>query len=167
MADNVTEFIEMMSQSGKSHIKVQTAWATVKSVDWNKKTMTATGVRDGLDYYNVSLGVGAIFIKPKSDTLCLIGMIENKDAAWMLLDAKEAIAVEVKVGDVKVAIDGIAGKWMVNNEQTGLKDILTKIHDTILNLKVNTPSGPSVGLLPDTVADLGEIDIKINQLLMD
>lgn len=89
MGDSVRKLAEILGNAGKKHIKVQTAWATVKEVDWEAKTMVATGVADALDYLDVSLGIGAVYRKPKAGTRCLLGIIEDNVAATFLIDAGE------------------------------------------------------------------------------
>lgn len=104
--DNIDALLGFVKNAGKRHVKVQVAWATVKSVDWDTKTMVATGVADDLDYNDVLLGLGACYRKPKVGTKCLLGLIENNDAASFLIEAEELELVEwnggVNEGLVKV-----------------------------------------------------------------
>ncbi|MNS21777.1 hypothetical protein D3C72_535470 [compost metagenome] len=86
----------MIRDAGRDHVKVQTCWVTVKSVDWDKKTMIATGVADDLDFEDVSLGIGYMYQKPAIGCLCLLGMIENQDAAAFLIDAEVVEELNLK-----------------------------------------------------------------------
>lgn len=100
---NINKFYEHLNSAGGKHVKVQTSWVNAKEIDWDNKTMTATGVRDGLDYQDVILGLGGVYIRPKVGTRCLIGLVENKDAAAYLIDASEIEEVDIDI-DVKVSL---------------------------------------------------------------
>ncbi|MFA9212474.1 MAG: hypothetical protein ACEQSR_01320 [Candidatus Methylacidiphilales bacterium] len=87
--DKVRELVEAIGQKAKEHIKVNTAWVKCTEIDWENKTMTGVGVSDNLEYFEVSLGLGAITIKPVINNLCLIGIIENKETETFLIEATE------------------------------------------------------------------------------
>lgn len=88
--DEIQKFKKNLRKLAQSQVMVQTSWVKVKSVDWDKKTMVATGIIDGLDYHDVLLGLGSEYIKPKVGTLCKIGKVENKDAASYVISTEEA-----------------------------------------------------------------------------
>lgn len=90
------EFNKLIGQRIKELLPVQTVWAVCKSVDWESKTMTATGQSDSLDYEDVSLGVGWQYLKPKVKTICLLGIEENNPANAFLIDAFEIEEMELK-----------------------------------------------------------------------
>lgn len=85
----ISDFIELFTQKARELTPVQTVWATCKSVDWDNKKMVATGQTDNLDYEDVLLGNGFEFKKPKQDTICLLGIIQNNSAMVFLIDAVE------------------------------------------------------------------------------
>ena len=87
--DNITELGAVLNERTKKLIDVQTHWCNVKSVDWDKKTMVATGLVDDLDFFDVNLGVGSIYKKPKIKTKCLIGIINNNIADAFLIECDE------------------------------------------------------------------------------
>jgi hypothetical protein len=89
MNNELNEFERLLYERNKAAVKAQIIWATVKSVDWDAKTMTATGIVDGLDYYDVSLGLSSFYRKPKINTKCRLGILENKSAASFLIDAEQ------------------------------------------------------------------------------
>jgi hypothetical protein len=91
----IQEFGHLLSKTFDAKTKVQTHWVIVKSVDWDAKTMVATGVKDDLDFYDVILGLGSINLKPKVDSLCLIGIILNKEASVFLINAQEIETYEL------------------------------------------------------------------------
>ncbi|MCO5253638.1 MAG: hypothetical protein M9892_04640 [Bacteroidetes bacterium] len=84
----VGEMVAMFRQMAKQQQVIGTVWATAKEIDWENKTMIATGLKDDLDYFNVRLGLGAIVVKPKVGARCLLGIIENKEAEAHLLSAE-------------------------------------------------------------------------------
>lgn len=71
----------------QNKLPVQTRWATVKSVDWNAKTMVV--LIDGLEYFDVLLGLGDHQVKPSANSKVLVGMIGNKEAAMWLIYAEQ------------------------------------------------------------------------------
>lgn len=92
---NIIEFGKLLTRKTKDLIDVQTHWCIVKKVDWDKKTMTATGVVDDLDFYDVLLGLGSINRKPSVDSKCLIGIVNNNSAAAFLIECESVDEVEI------------------------------------------------------------------------
>jgi hypothetical protein len=82
-------FRELLKRQSKSLIPIQTYWVVVKSVDWEEKTMIATGIANELPFYDVLLGLGGFYRKPKIGTSCLIGVIENQESITFLLDCDQ------------------------------------------------------------------------------
>lgn len=80
----------------KRNIPIQTIWVTVSEVDWEERTMTAIGIDDEVEYYDVLLGLGSVDLKPIIGSNCLIGIIENKDTSSFLLLADEVEEIESK-----------------------------------------------------------------------
>lgn len=66
-----------------------TIWARAKEVDWDTKTMTATSVTDELPYFEVPLGIGTLYRRPKVGSKVLLGILEGSQAAAVLLDAED------------------------------------------------------------------------------
>lgn len=93
--DNITELGAVLNERAKKLIDVQTHWCNVKSVDWDKKTMVATGLVDDLDFFDVNLGIGSIYKKPKVKTKCLIGIINNNIADAFLIECDEIEILEI------------------------------------------------------------------------
>lgn len=79
----------------KQNMPIQTVWAKAKSIDFDNKIMDCIGISDDLEYYDVLLGLGSINIKPKQNTKCLIGTIENEEAASFLIWAEEIDEIEI------------------------------------------------------------------------
>lgn len=164
-SDNINQFYESLRGMTAGRKKVQTAWAVVKSVDWEAKRMVATGVLDNLDYVGVLLGVGNKFTKPTVGSKCLIGMIENKDASMFLIDAEEVDLFEYNQGGLMIEVDSVTNKVSIKNAQVSMLDLFQDLKDLIMSLKVATPSGPSTNLLPDSILELEAFELSFKQLL--
>ena len=82
--------------------QAQLRFAVCKSVNWSEKTMTAVGVSDDAPYKGVQLGFGYVDIKPKKDTVCLIGILEGREALTFLINAEDVELVEVKSGTIEI-----------------------------------------------------------------
>jgi len=82
-----------------------------------------------------------------------------------LLKADEVEKISYIQGGLEILIDSTDKKISIKNSTTSLHDIFDDLASLITNLKVNTPSGPSVGLLPDTVAELTQFKTTFKSLL--
>lgn len=140
--DKARELAELIGGAGKRHVKVQTVWAIAKEVDWDGKKMIATGVADDLDFLNVRLGLGSIYRKPAVGTLCLLGLIENKDAATFLIDAEELeeLSIETTVKTNLKAVEtvfnsgefgGLVKIGELKNNLDQLKQFCEKMHASL------------------------------------
>lgn len=116
--EGAKEFNELLSQRIKELIPTQTVWVTVKEVDWDEKTMTAVGVTDNLEYYDVLLGLQSEFKKPVVGSRCLIGIIENKDNSFLLyateieehlITDKTGFKIHLKNGELQLNGDSFSG----------------------------------------------------------
>lgn len=128
------EFTRLLREQGKSHVKPQLVWATVKSVDWEQKTMTATDVVDGLDYYNVLLGIGAIYKNPKAGTKCLLGVVGNKAAATFLIEA-ESVEETIYTSDKTTFVIKESG-FVIKQNNESLKSVLNDFFDEVNKIVV-------------------------------
>lgn len=126
--EGVTEFNQLLSQKIRELIPIQTAWATAKDIDWDKKMMTATGLTDDLDYHDVLLGIGGEFKKPKRGTKCLIGIVSNSANAF-LITAEAVDEIVYSSGDSQLTIkeDG----FIVKQKNESLKAIFVDMIDEI------------------------------------
>ena len=128
------EFIRLQKEQGKSHVKPQIVWAIVKSVDWEKKTMIATDLLDGLDYFKVLLGIGAIYQKPKVGVKCLLGVLGNKAAATFLIEAEE-VEETIYTSDKTKFVIKESGFIIQKNEES-LKSVLNDFIDEVNKIVV-------------------------------
>ncbi|MFN8238640.1 MAG: hypothetical protein U0T77_10770 [Chitinophagales bacterium] len=109
MSEEISKLRESIHKMIQENTPVLTIWCSVKSVDWDSKTMVATGTTDKLDYNDVLLGLDSVCKKPKIGTKCLIGIIENKDAQSFLISCDEVDAIEFQT-------TGAAMKWKVEDD---------------------------------------------------
>lgn len=129
------KFVDGLNRTINKSRQAQLRFARCLFVDWEKRTMTAIGVSDDVNYEGVQLGFGYIDIKPAKDSICLIGILEGREALSFLINADQVELVEVKSG--KIEINGgengglvrsaaVAGKVSaLENELNALKNILS------------------------------------------
>lgn len=167
---NITQLGQTLHEIAKGHVKVQTCWATVKEIDWEAKTMTVIGVLDSLPFYNVLLGIGSFYRRPTIGTDCLIGMIENKDAATFLIDAESIDEAVYLSGESTFTIlpDGfilkqgeVSFKQVLNDFQTQVGKLCDELNKVIVTIG----TGPNVALITAIKQKItGEITDKTNQI---
>lgn len=129
---NIDKLVSGIRDTAKAQVKVQTCWVVAGQVDWEARTMTATGVSDDLDFFNISLGLGGLYRKPKKGTRCLIGMIENQEAASFLIDAAEVEEFSFTSGSTTLVMDGSG--FEVSRQNESLKKILDSLIDEVLKI---------------------------------
>ena len=131
--EGVTEFNQLLSQKIRELIPIQTAWATAKNIDWDKKTMTATGLTDDLDYHDVLLGLGGEYKKPKEETKCLIGIVSNSANAF-LITAEEVDEMIFTSGESQLTIkeEGFIVKQSNESLKTIFEDMIDEINKIIV-----------------------------------
>lgn len=139
----IGEFNNLMAEKMKRSQSVQTVFATVKAVDWDKKTMTATGVVDDLDYYDVLLGLGEIYTKPKVGSRVLIGLINNQGNNSFLIWSEESEEWAHKVGKAEMEMknDG----FVLEAQGESLKKVLNDFIDEVNKIIVVNGTTINVG----------------------
>jgi len=107
-------------------MKATLRWVSATKIDWNAQTMTATD-GDGLEFFDVLLGVGTTAVKPVNGTDCLIAIIEGDEATAFLLYADQAELIQFNGGELGglVKISPVIA-WMhkVNSDMNTLKTLL-------------------------------------------
>jgi hypothetical protein len=137
MSKSLLELKKLLTDKMKSHVPLQTEWVTVKEIDWEEKTMTAIGENNGLEYYDVLLGLGSINTKPKIDSLALVGAIHNGEACFMI-SCEEIEEVElIDQSGFKVSLND--GLLLINGEEFGgivnAKELKTQVDKNTLILE--------------------------------
>ncbi|MDP1708849.1 MAG: hypothetical protein Q8L89_07290, partial [Gammaproteobacteria bacterium] len=64
--------VKLLKAQAKKQVPTQVVWATVDSVDWNAKTMQCTAQTDELERYDVLLGLGSQYMRPKKGSKVLL-----------------------------------------------------------------------------------------------
>jgi hypothetical protein len=137
----IDKFAENFNRRLDGAKQAQLRFAICRSVNWNEKTMTATGVSDDVDYMDVKLGFGYIDIKPKIDTICLIGILEGKEALSFLINAEDVELVELKSGNI--IINGGDNKGFVKVEK--MTEWMQKVYSDLQTLKTQLSTHPTAG----------------------
>jgi len=108
--------------------------------------MTAVGIDDEVEYFDVSLGLGSVDIKPKMGSTCLIGIIENKDTSCYLLSCDEIEEIDINVEECQFKInDG----FLLKKQNETLKQLMGDLIQACRNMVFKTNSGITIELLTD------------------
>jgi hypothetical protein len=125
--------LDHFSQLFKGHLngsmKATLRWVSATEVDWDAQTMTAVD-GDGLEFFDVLLGVGTTAVKPVVGTDCLIAIVEGDEATAFLLFADEAELIQLNGGELGGLIKitpTIAWMKKVNLDMQVLKTLLSGI----------------------------------------
>ena len=154
--ESANEFNRLLGQRIRELIPIQTSWAIVKSVDWEKKTMTATGLIDDLDNFDVLLGIGAEFRKPKVGTKCLIGIIGNSPNSF-LIEADELEEIFYKTGESEFTINDQG--FIIKHADESIKAVLNDMIDEVN--KIIVINGTTIN-----VAAMEVIKQRLNTILI-
>jgi len=120
--NELDKFADIFRRRLEGTKQAQLRFVTCKSVDWGDKTMTAIGVSDDVPYEDVQLGFGYVDVKPKPDTVCLIGILEGKEVLTFLVNAEDVELVEIKSGTIKIN-DGKNGAVKLKDLQDNLEKL--------------------------------------------
>lgn len=129
----------------KGEIPMQTAWVEVMEVDWENQTMTAKGLSDDLEYYDVLLGLGQIAIKPEVGTMCIIGMIENNDTTPFLIYADTVEDYRITVAENQFEMD--AAGFLLKKHNETLQKLMVDLLQEIQKMKFTTNTGSTILLV--------------------
>lgn len=119
--DPVAKLRELLRKDMDARVPVQTVWATCTSVNSEEGTMEAT--REGLEYYDVLLGLGGDRLEPIAGSKVLLGLVENKAAACFLIYAEETERRNIN-GD---AFGGLARADAIAQELASLQQDLNAL----------------------------------------
>lgn len=137
MSKGLQQLKSLLTDKMKSHVPLQTEWVKVQSVDWDDKTMIAIGENNGLEYFDVLLGLGAYNVRPKLETLALVGAIHNGEACFMI-SCEEIEEIElIDQSGFKVSLND--GLLKINGENCGgivnAKELKTQLDKNTLILQ--------------------------------
>lgn len=105
-------------------------WVTVTAVNQEEQTMDATGVTDGLEFFDVQLGVGSVVMYPAIGATCLVAIVEGQPSDAFLLSASKVERIEV-TASVSIVMNGGYNGGLINIEAltekiNGLVDTFNK-----------------------------------------
>lgn len=128
----------------KGNIPIQTVWVTVSEVDWEERTMTAIGIDDEVEFFDVLLGLGSVDLKPKIGSDCLIGIIENQSTTSFILMANELEEIDVVIEDCQLNInDG----FLLKKQNETLAKLMSDLLKEIQKMKFTTNTGSTIKLV--------------------
>lgn len=125
-------------------------------------TITITGVRLKVQKGGEN---DKLILFPSINKMVLCGSLTGDMRDLVVLKSERVAKLEYAENGMQITIDSQSGKVAVKNETVSLKDLFDDLKTIIENLKVFTPTGPSEGVLPDSVLALAELQTKINSLL--
>lgn len=170
---NVQEFGEILNRKTKESQPIQTHWCEVTEVDWQAKTMTVKGLSDGLEFFDVLLGLGSYYRKPTIGTRCIIGLVENKEAATILIDAESFEEAVFYSGESEFVIKKEG--FIVKANRESLKTIINdqnkelgKLCDEIMKIVVaigTSPNNPVIMKIKQALSVTN--DNRFNQILVE
>lgn len=85
--DAVEQLRRLIREEIKRGVPVQTVWAEAGQADLQSGTMDATS--EGLEYFDVLLGLGGDLVEPEPGSKVLLGILGNKAEACILLYAEQ------------------------------------------------------------------------------
>ena len=168
--NNISEFNNILKARAKNAV-IQTHWCTVKAVDWDARNMTATGNNDGLDFYEVQLGLGSVNIRPKVGTKCLVGIIANNAASSFLISAEEILEIAINAGESELTVkeEGIILKRNSENLKVVLNDLFSeiqKLNEETSKIAVKAKAPESVPILLEIYTETELINQRLNSILI-
>lgn len=125
----ISDFIELLRQKTKENLEISTIWAVVKSVDWNQKTCVCIGDLDNLEYYDVLLGIGDVYKKPKKGSKTLLGIINGNSAHTFLIHCDEVEEIEITSGKSKFLIEEKG--FVIQQGNESLKNVFNDMIDEL------------------------------------
>lgn len=130
----VAEFTKLIGQFNKERQSIATVWATIKSIDWDQKICICTGLLDDLDYYEVLLGIGDVYIKPKKGTQVLLGLINGNHANAFVLHAEAIEEIQTNASQTKVRITekGVSIAKGTESLKTVLNDMIDELNKIVV-----------------------------------
>lgn len=157
MSKHLIEFKKILTEKMTAKVPIQTEWVKVTSVDWEDKTMVAIGQDNGLEYFDVLLGLGSLNIRPKVESLALVGSIHNGEACFMIsceeieeLELTDKTGFKVSLNNGLLAVNGDEYGGIVNAKE--LKTQLDK--NTLILEKIQTVFNSWVAVPNDGGASL-------------
>jgi hypothetical protein len=129
--NKIAEFKRLMQKKAFDQVPIQTMWAIVKEVDWGAKTMDV--LVDDLEVYDVLLGLGNEYKKPTIGSKCLIGIIENKQGAFLLhASSVSDHVIKIEPSILTVTENGFSIKKGSESLKTVLGDFIDEVNKIVV-----------------------------------
>ncbi|KAA6347156.1 hypothetical protein EZS27_005325, partial [termite gut metagenome] len=93
-----TKFKTLFKQHLNGAKTAQIRYVSCKAVDWDNRIMEATD-EDGLEYYHIACGLGAVVMKPAVGSDCVIAIMEDEESVAVLLQADEVEEILFRNGE--------------------------------------------------------------------
>jgi hypothetical protein len=168
--NEIDRFVDTLTRKVDGIRQAQLRFAVCKTVDWGDKTMSAVGVSDDVPYEGVQLGFGFADIKPAAGSVCLIGVLEGKEALTFLINAECVERMEITVkNETKITLGKVeieaspAGLLSVKNGKYSLRTAFDDLLTAINALTVTTGTGPSG--TPINFAQFDAVKSNLNNFL--
>lgn len=146
MGQEIDTFTTLLDRKNKLKQTLVLQWAKVTAVDWDNKTCDAVGVDDGLEFYEILIGVGSNDVKPKIGSLIIIGIINNDETTPVLITSSEVDKIEIKAGNCELTIDD---GFLLKKENETLKKLMGDLIKACRNMVFQTNAGITLELLTD------------------
>ncbi len=104
LKDELDKFGQLFKQRLSDNQKATLRWVSPTAIDWESKTMTAED-GDGLEFFDVLLGVGTTAVKPVVGCDCLIAIVEGDEATAFMLFADEAEELIINAEKMQLSAD--------------------------------------------------------------
>ena len=133
LKSELDRFGQLFKQHLNGSMKATLRWVEATEIDWEDQTMTAVD-GDGLEFFDVLLGVGTAAVKPVIGTDCLIAIVEGDEATAFLLFADEAEELYLKAGETQVIVkdDGCVIERGSENLLDALTDLIAEIQKVVV-----------------------------------
>jgi phage baseplate assembly protein gpV len=113
----------------------------------------------------ISSGDDYFIIEPKVGSQVIVMSQTGELSGLIVLKVDTIAKVKLKQSGLEIIIDSSDGKVVLKNNTANLHTVFNDLAIALLGFTVNTPNGPSTGLLPSTATEITSFKTKINQLL--
>lgn len=105
-----------------------------------------------------------LIIPKKGTNVTILSLTGNLDDLCVI-KIDEVEKIEYKQDGLELLIDSTDKKVQLKNDQASLHDLFGDLASILEQFKVFTPSGPSSGVLPDTMLSITNFKTKFKSLL--
>ncbi|WP_321321458.1 hypothetical protein [Labilibaculum sp.] len=154
LKDELDNFGQLFKQHLNGTVKATMRWVTPTEIDWEAQTMTATD-GDGLEFFDVLLGVGTTAVKPVVDCDCLIAIVEGDEATSILIYADDIEEVYLRSGSTVLTVSTEGCR--IERDSEDLLSVLSDLIAEIQKIVVVVGTTPNITALEDVKKRLTKI----------